>query len=218
MQQGDPSDSDDKRRRILDAALAVCEERGVHAARMEEVAARAQVSKGTLYRFFESKEELFLASIIDSYENARGVGAAPMLPAADADPADQLRRRLDALANVLTIVGPHARVHYQAWGVVGDSPVAAARLNDFLTRFHRERHAEYEEMVRAGQREGRFRVDVDANTVAHCISGLVSGFIYRAAFDPASASPDALRACFDMVMREVLGAGEARAIGSKPEK
>ena len=48
---------DPRRRRILDAALAVCEERGVHAARMEEVAALAQVSKGTLYRFFESKEE-----------------------------------------------------------------------------------------------------------------------------------------------------------------
>jgi TetR/AcrR family transcriptional regulator len=191
-----------RRRRILDAALAVCEERGVHAARMEEVAALAQVSKGTLYRFFESKEELFLASIIDSYEKGRraGVGAPEV-----SDPVERLRRRLDALAHVLSIVEPHVRVHFQAWGVVADSSAAAARLHDFLTRFHRERQAEYEEMIRAGQREGSFRADVDAHTVAHCISGLLSGFIYRSAFDPAVATPDALRACFEVVMREVLG-------------
>jgi TetR/AcrR family transcriptional regulator len=203
MQQQDPSDSDARRRRILDAALAVCEERGVHAARMEEVAALAQVSKGTLYRFYESKEELFLDSIIDSYERGRQVGAVGRAEATD--PVERLRRRLDGLASVLSLVSRHARVHFQAWGVVGDSPTAAVRLNDFLTRFHRERHAEYEELVRAGQREGRFRADVDANTLAHCIGGLVSGFIYRAAFDPASANPDALRACFDVLVLRVLG-------------
>jgi AcrR family transcriptional regulator len=207
MEQNGANHSDARRRRILDAALAVCEERGVHAARMEEVAALAQVSKGTLYRFFANKEELFLASIIDSYENGRQMGAAGR--ADTADPVERLRRRLDALASVLSIVAPHARVHFQAWGVVGDSPAAAVRLNDFLTRFHRERHAEYEELVRAGQREGRFRADVDANTVAHCIGGLVSGFIYRAAFDPASGNPDALRACFDILVHRVLGVDQA---------
>jgi AcrR family transcriptional regulator len=210
MMQDATSSPDVRRRRILDAALAVSEERGVHAARMEEVAALAQVSKGTLYRFFESKEELFLASIIDSYERARHVGSS--LPATS-DPVERLRHRLDALASVLSVVSRHARVHFQAWGVVGDSPAASARLNEFLTRFHRERHAEYEELVRAGQREGRFRVDLDANTVAHCISGLVSGFIYRATFDPASATPDALRATFDLLVLRVLGVGDAPARG-----
>lgn len=215
MQQYEPRTSDERRRRILDAALAVCEERGVHAARMEEVAARAQVSKGTLYRFFESKEELFLASIIDSYERGREVGAAGV--GESADPVERLRRRLDGLASVLSIVSRPARVHFQAWGVVGDSPAAAARLNDFLTRFHRERHAEYEELVRAGQREGRFRVDVDANTVAHCIGGLVSGFIYRAVFDPESATPGALRASFEILVLKVLGVGDTRSNGDVPE-
>src|ERR1043166_8441388 len=44
---------------ILDAALAVFAEKGFAAARMEEVARRAGVTKGTIYRYFPSKEELF---------------------------------------------------------------------------------------------------------------------------------------------------------------
>src|SRR5262245_10903240 len=46
---------------ILEAALAVFAERGFAAARMETIAARAGVSKGTLYLYFDSKEEIFKA-------------------------------------------------------------------------------------------------------------------------------------------------------------
>jgi AcrR family transcriptional regulator len=48
---------------IVDAALAVFAERGFSAARLEDVAARAGISKGTLYLYFPSKEELFKAVV-----------------------------------------------------------------------------------------------------------------------------------------------------------
>ncbi len=48
---------------LLDAALALFVEKGFAAARSEEVAARAGVSKGTLYLYFPSKEELFKAVV-----------------------------------------------------------------------------------------------------------------------------------------------------------
>jgi AcrR family transcriptional regulator len=44
---------------ILDAALAVFAEKGFAAARMEDIAARAGVTKGTIYLYFPSKEEVF---------------------------------------------------------------------------------------------------------------------------------------------------------------
>jgi AcrR family transcriptional regulator len=44
---------------LLDAALAVFAEQGFARARLEEVARRAGVSKGTVYLYFESKEALF---------------------------------------------------------------------------------------------------------------------------------------------------------------
>lgn len=52
---------------LLDAALALFVEKGFAATRVEEVAARAGVSKGTLFLYFPSKEELFKAVV---HENA----------------------------------------------------------------------------------------------------------------------------------------------------
>lgn len=49
---------DDKRRRILDAALAVFADRGYHGTAVPEVAAAAKVGTGTLYRYFATKETL----------------------------------------------------------------------------------------------------------------------------------------------------------------
>jgi TetR/AcrR family transcriptional regulator, repressor of fatR-cypB operon len=49
---------DDKRRRILDAALRVFAERGYHGTAVPEVAAAAKVGTGTLYRYFATKETL----------------------------------------------------------------------------------------------------------------------------------------------------------------
>ena len=51
---------------LLDAALELFVEKGFAATRTEEVAARAGVSKGTLYLYYPSKEELLKAVIRES--------------------------------------------------------------------------------------------------------------------------------------------------------
>ena len=48
---------------LLEAALAVFGERGFRATTLEEVAARAGVSKGTVYLYFASKDDLFRAVV-----------------------------------------------------------------------------------------------------------------------------------------------------------
>ncbi|WP_309682084.1 TetR/AcrR family transcriptional regulator [Polaromonas sp.] len=48
---------------LLDAALDLFVEKGFAATRVEEVAARAGVSKGTLFLYFQSKEELLKAVV-----------------------------------------------------------------------------------------------------------------------------------------------------------
>jgi TetR/AcrR family fatty acid metabolism transcriptional regulator len=47
--------------RMLEAAGRLFGSRRFHEVRMEDIAAEAEVSKGTLYRYFEDKEELYLA-------------------------------------------------------------------------------------------------------------------------------------------------------------
>lgn len=55
---------------LLAAALDLFVERGYAAARLDDVAARAGVSKGTLYLYFENKEELFKAVVRENLVSA----------------------------------------------------------------------------------------------------------------------------------------------------
>jgi len=57
---------EERPKQILDAALAVFAERGLAAARLEDIAKRAGVSKGTIYLYFANKEELFRGVVRES--------------------------------------------------------------------------------------------------------------------------------------------------------
>jgi len=54
---------DARRQAMLEAAMEEFYERGFAAARMEDIAGRAGVSKGTLYLYFDNKDALFLGLI-----------------------------------------------------------------------------------------------------------------------------------------------------------
>jgi AcrR family transcriptional regulator len=59
----DASEDSAKRRQIIDGARAVFLAQGFDAASMGEIARKAGVSKGTLYVYFDNKEELFEAIV-----------------------------------------------------------------------------------------------------------------------------------------------------------
>jgi AcrR family transcriptional regulator len=69
----DRTDDSAKRRQIVDGARAVFLAQGFDAASMGEIARAAGVSKGTLYVYFENKEELF-ESIVHEQCQAQAEG------------------------------------------------------------------------------------------------------------------------------------------------
>ena len=61
---------DARPKELLASALDIFVERGYAASRLDDVAARAGVSKGTLYLYFENKEELFKAVVRENLVSA----------------------------------------------------------------------------------------------------------------------------------------------------
>jgi AcrR family transcriptional regulator len=57
-----------RRREILKAARREFFERGFHGPTVDDVAARAEVSKGTIYLYFESKEEILAHLLLEGLE------------------------------------------------------------------------------------------------------------------------------------------------------
>jgi AcrR family transcriptional regulator len=81
--------TDAQRRKILAAAAEVFHEHGFAGASMSAVCERAGGSKATLYRYFKSKEDLFVTLMLDAVmENAEAVFD-------NLKPSDDLRRTLE---------------------------------------------------------------------------------------------------------------------------
>ncbi len=61
----------DRRKRILDATLALASKGGYDAVQMRTVAERADVALGTLYRYFPSKIHLLVSGLVREFERTQ---------------------------------------------------------------------------------------------------------------------------------------------------
>ena len=61
----------ERRKRILDATLILASRGGYDAVQMREVAERADVALGTLYRYFPSKIHLLVSALVREFEQTR---------------------------------------------------------------------------------------------------------------------------------------------------
>jgi AcrR family transcriptional regulator len=62
-----------KRMQILESAIGVFAEKGFHSAKMQDIADELTIAKGTIYEYFQTKEDLFLAVYdywMDEYEQS----------------------------------------------------------------------------------------------------------------------------------------------------
>ncbi len=85
---------------IVAAALKVFGDRGFAASRLDDVAARAGVSKAAVYRYFDSKEALFEAAVREALLPHLAAVEA-MVEQQDGSSADQLRFLFERLAGLL---------------------------------------------------------------------------------------------------------------------
>jgi TetR/AcrR family transcriptional regulator len=80
---------------ILEAALEVFGEQGLAGARLEEIAARAGVSKGTIYLYFPNKDELFREMVRQRV--GRAVAGLTSAVGEGGTASEQLRRMMEVL-------------------------------------------------------------------------------------------------------------------------
>ena len=159
---------------LLDAALALFVEKGFAATRTDEVAERAGVSKGTLYLYYPSKEEL-LKAVIGHYLSARIAEGVQLAARFEGSAADLLR---SVLADW--------------WGQLYDSPAAGVfklvitEVRNFpdIAEFYADQvvepaHQLLGTVLRRGIAAGEFRaVDVD-NAVHSLVLPLVMVCLHR---------------------------------------
>ncbi|MDF2673980.1 MAG: Transcriptional regulator, AcrR-family [Clostridiales bacterium] len=65
--------SEEKRNKIFDAAINEFAEHGYESANINNIALKAEVSIGSMYKYFKNKEELYLAIIHFGVESLKGI-------------------------------------------------------------------------------------------------------------------------------------------------
>jgi len=196
---------------ILDAALACFAERGFAATRLDAVAKRAGITKGTLYLYFPNKEELFKAVVRQSIVATIARGEA--LVAESAAPAPLLLERLIQHWAEL-IPTPASAIPKLVLAEAGNFPDLARFYLDEVVNRGRDL---IRGVIRKGVARGEFRaVDIESGT--YCvIAPMVLAMLWRHSFAPHDSEPVDAKVLADAHLQLLLRglvAGEGR--GARP--
>ncbi len=169
----------EKRQQLLDAAVACFARSGFHKTTMEDIGREAGVSATVAYRYFDSKEDMIVATIEHSVDRlARFLYATQDeqdVPALFEQMIRDFYQRFDEPGR-----DDHYRVRMLLWAETLQNPKVAEKA-----QIHRhEAHRRMIELVENGQERGQIRSDLDASTVAGAYMASLDGFILHWFTDP----------------------------------
>ena len=156
---------DNKRERILEAAERVFAKKGFHSARVSDIAREADVADGTIYIYFESKEDLILSIFKEK------IGAW----------IDELKKKLEACKSakekLRVIVDTHFRTLYENPHLAQIVQIELRACSAFMRGGSAPEMKRYlkviEEVLREGKERGEFRKDFSEWLAARALLGIM---------------------------------------------
>ena len=166
-----PTDRHTTKERILDAALEVFSEKGFHSATVDEIAERAGVGKGTLYRHFSNKETLFNDLVRLRIEDLeRDVLAV-----------------LDDRDDVLTMITKYLKTYFEFFDrnqgfyrlILQERIDVGEQVQDLYFKMVMRRIPLLKRKIYEAGRLGDLKKDVDFQTVFYGVMGFIHGVIQK---------------------------------------
>jgi AcrR family transcriptional regulator len=169
---------------ILEAALQVFAEKGFAGARMDDIAHRAGVTKGTIYLYFESKEAVFKTLVRESI-GATLAGVTEAVQSFDGPVRDLIAMALRAMAHLILTSD---RV------VIPKIIIAESGNFPELARFYREEIIDngmglMSGLIARGIERGEFRPVPVQHALRLCIAPVLLAAIWRTTFAQFDAEP-----------------------------
>lgn len=157
--------SEEKRNKIFDTAINEFAEHGYESANINNIALKAGVSIGSMYKYFKNKEELYLAIIHFGVENLKSI-----LEATIQDEEDLLGK----IEKIIRAIQSYSRSNINltklynqmtnesrsglVWEIVSDMEGVTAKL--------------YASFIEEAKETGKIRNDVDAKLFAYFLDNL----------------------------------------------
>jgi AcrR family transcriptional regulator len=198
-----------REREIIDAARELFFEKGFDSTSVDEIAARLELSKGTIYLYFGSKEELYFAVAKDGLSIAR----------------DLFREAMDSPGAGLDKLEAMGRAYIRFWSSQADyrkllhdtrlrtPPESSGPQGQEFARIGAEAFGMMVEAIRAGIKDGSIRQDTSPEKFAFLASSAVDGILER--FERRGGKvigpqrEEALEYAFEILLRSVATRGPA---------
>ena len=187
--------SEDKRTRILDAAIRVFAQHGYHEARVGDIAEDAGVAHGLLYHYFASKDDVLRTIFVENWGQL--IARFRAVEVAD-EPACE---KLEGIAKILL------RTWRNDPALVTVMVREVARSHQLQDRVDevREAFAIVQRIVEEGQAAGVFRRDVDARLASWLFYGgleeVLTGWVLGQLPDSEDDVATAERTAVDVALR-----------------
>jgi len=163
-----------RRDEIFSAALDLFSEKGYHNVSMHEIAEKAEFAIGTLYKFFENKEDLYKALVLEQAEKFHNA-----LVQAIEEPDDEiekLRNYVRAKGEVFTANVQMIRLYFS------ETSGASFNIKAGLDSEIRERYGHFLETLASvfasGMEKKRFKKIADPYHLAVAIESLTNAFLF----------------------------------------
>lgn len=165
-----PTKSAATRRRVLESTAKVLIERGYAATRLTDIAAQADLHAGSLYYYFDSKDELVEEVLKYSTQFAQAhvrsaIDALPEGTDAGVRLETALRAHLEASLELGELATAHTRTYLQL----------PAAMQDRLRPLRRGFSALWTELVEDAVKEGELRKDIDPFALQLLIGTVLEG-------------------------------------------
>ncbi|MBE3599318.1 MAG: TetR family transcriptional regulator [Limnochordaceae bacterium] len=198
--------SRERRQEIVAAAARIFNEQGFHRTSMADVAQAVGMLKGSLYYYFESKDQLLFEVIQTPLQKL--VEALEAVLEQEVDPGtgvrEAIRRHIESSAEYYPHLFVIAQERFDFLGEPYRSRIMA---------LHRRYRALWLQLLRRGAQAGRFRSDLDPSLVAFAILGMCN-WMYRWYRPEGRASPRVIAEHFAEVVLSGLRAPGAGAPGA----
>ncbi len=176
---------DERRRALVFAAYQLIAEKGFEHLRTRDVAARVHVNIATLHYYFASKEDLIRAVVDHLLEQFSSQPVAEQ-EMDDPTPLGQVR-------------GMFLETYYrfqampEMFVVLSELVIRSMRDGSIqlaLQHLDKGWHTYLQQLVRDGVRQGVFRSDIDAESMASRLIVLIKGFFFHQITSPGSVDID----------------------------
>lgn len=187
--------SAERKNQILDAAMVVFARSGFHEARMDDIVQESGLSKGTLYWYFKSKEEIITA--ISERLFATDIKSVESLLEAQGTVSERLQQLIRDRVQGLQEMSDVVAILFEFYAVALHQDGVRQCIQTYFQNFHELLVA----LIQQGIERGEFR-PVDVMAAATALDAVFEGLIVRWLIDPdavqwASLGEAAIRLTLD---------------------